>query len=150
MLEKDCNGNPMSTFPPCYAFQMNFTALAPRLIRSISRNIHYKNRALKRLWPLNWENLIKEESGSSYGSTFLTSKTFLSVAVVLQFSIHATNTTIGWPLHSQVTPLCHLWVQGSPYMSTGVALYECRGGVLIFWHLFWCRCKTIFFLCFLC
>ena len=22
MLEKDCNGNPISTFPPCYAFQM--------------------------------------------------------------------------------------------------------------------------------
>ena len=24
---KDCNGNPISTFPPCYAFQMIFTAL---------------------------------------------------------------------------------------------------------------------------
>ena len=24
MLEKDCNGNPISTFPPCYAFQMNW------------------------------------------------------------------------------------------------------------------------------
>ena len=23
MLEKDCNGNPISNFPPCYAFQMN-------------------------------------------------------------------------------------------------------------------------------
>ena len=22
MLEKVCNGNPISTFPPCYAFQM--------------------------------------------------------------------------------------------------------------------------------
>ena len=40
MLEKDCNGNPISTFPPCYAFQMIFTALAPRLIQSISRNVH--------------------------------------------------------------------------------------------------------------
>ena len=44
---KDCNGNPISTFPPCYAFQMILTALAPRLIQSISRNVHYKNRALK-------------------------------------------------------------------------------------------------------
>ena len=24
MLEKDCNGNPISTFPPCYEFQMNW------------------------------------------------------------------------------------------------------------------------------
>ena len=24
MLEKDCNGNPISNFPPCYAFQMNW------------------------------------------------------------------------------------------------------------------------------
>ena len=24
MLEKDCNGKPISTFPPCYAFQMNW------------------------------------------------------------------------------------------------------------------------------
>ena len=24
MLEKDCNGNPISTFPPYYAFQMNW------------------------------------------------------------------------------------------------------------------------------
>ena len=30
-------------------------------------------------------------------------------------------------------------------MSAGFALYECRGGVLIFWHLFWCRCKRILF-----
>ena len=36
MLEKDCNGNPIATFPPCYAFQMIFTASAPRLIQSIS------------------------------------------------------------------------------------------------------------------
>ena len=50
MLEKDCNGNPNSTFPPCYAFQMIFTALAPRLILSISRNDHDKFRALKQLW----------------------------------------------------------------------------------------------------
>ena len=49
MLEIDCNGNPISTFPPCYAFQMIFTALAPRLIQSISRNVHNKNRALKQL-----------------------------------------------------------------------------------------------------
>ena len=25
MLEKDCNGNPISTFPPCYASQMNWS-----------------------------------------------------------------------------------------------------------------------------
>ena len=24
MLEKDCNGNSISNFPPCYAFQMNW------------------------------------------------------------------------------------------------------------------------------
>ena len=24
MLEKDCNGHPISTFPACYAFQMNW------------------------------------------------------------------------------------------------------------------------------
>ena len=24
MLEKDFNGNPISNFPPCYAFQMNW------------------------------------------------------------------------------------------------------------------------------
>ena len=24
MLEKDCNGNPICTFPPCYAFQINW------------------------------------------------------------------------------------------------------------------------------
>ena len=47
MLEKDCNGNPISTFPPCYAFQMIFTALAPGLIQSISHNVHNKNRSLK-------------------------------------------------------------------------------------------------------
>ena len=49
LLEKDCNGNPISTFPPCYAFQMSFTALAPRLIQSISRDVHNKNGALKQL-----------------------------------------------------------------------------------------------------
>ena len=49
MLEKDSNGNPISTFPPCCAFQMIFTALAPRLIQSISCNVHNKFRALKQL-----------------------------------------------------------------------------------------------------
>ena len=49
MLEKDCNDNPISTFPPCYAFQMIFTALAPRLIQSICCNVHNKFRALKQL-----------------------------------------------------------------------------------------------------
>ena len=44
MLEKECNGNPISTFHPSYAFQMIFTALAPILIQSISRNVHNKNR----------------------------------------------------------------------------------------------------------
>ena len=42
MLEKDCNGNPISTFSPFYAFQMISTALAPRLIQFISRNVHNK------------------------------------------------------------------------------------------------------------
>ena len=49
MLEKDWNGSPISTFPPCYAFQMTFTELAPRLIQSISHKVHHKNRALKQL-----------------------------------------------------------------------------------------------------
>ena len=49
MLEKDCNGNPISTFPPCYAFQMIFTALAPKLIQSISRNVRNRKNVLKRL-----------------------------------------------------------------------------------------------------
>ena len=44
---KNCNGNPISTFPPCYAFQIIFTAFSPRLIQSISRNVHDKIRALK-------------------------------------------------------------------------------------------------------
>ena len=52
LLAKDCNGNPVSTLPPCYAFQVIFTAWAPRLIQSISRNAHNKNRALRRLWLL--------------------------------------------------------------------------------------------------
>ena len=46
---KNCNGNPISTFPPSYVFQMIFTALDPRLIQSISRNVGNKNEALKRL-----------------------------------------------------------------------------------------------------
>ena len=50
MLEKDCNGNPISTFPPCYAFQMIFSALAPKLIQSISRNVRNRKNVLKRLW----------------------------------------------------------------------------------------------------
>ena len=49
MLGKDCNGNPISTFPPSYAFQMIFIVLAPRLIQSISQNVRNKNEALKRL-----------------------------------------------------------------------------------------------------
>ena len=49
MLEKNCNGNLIFTFPPCYAFQMIFTALAPMLIQSISCYVHNNNRALKRL-----------------------------------------------------------------------------------------------------
>ena len=49
MLEKDCNGNPISTFPPCYAFPMIFTELAPRLIESISCNVRNRKIALKRL-----------------------------------------------------------------------------------------------------
>ena len=63
MLEKDCNGNPISTFPPCYAFQMIFTALAPRLIQSISRNVRNRKNVLKRLWGGSggFPNLLKEE-----------------------------------------------------------------------------------------
>ena len=53
MLEKDCNCYPISTFSPCYAFQMIFTALAPRLNQSIGRKVHNKNRALKRLCHLS-------------------------------------------------------------------------------------------------
>ena len=49
MLKKYCNSNPICTFPPCYAFQIIFTELAPRLIQSISRNVHNKKRALKRV-----------------------------------------------------------------------------------------------------
>ena len=49
MLEKDFNGNPISTIPPSYAFQMIFTALTPRLIESKSCNVHNKNGALKHL-----------------------------------------------------------------------------------------------------
>ena len=49
MLDRDCNGNPISTFPPCYAFQMIFTALASMPIQSICHNVHSKNRALKQL-----------------------------------------------------------------------------------------------------
>ena len=49
MLEKDCSGNPVSTIPPCYAIQMIFTAFSPRLIQYVSRNVHKKIRALKRL-----------------------------------------------------------------------------------------------------
>ena len=45
---KDCNGNPISTFPPYYALKMSFTALAIRLIQSISHNFHNKVGALKR------------------------------------------------------------------------------------------------------
>ena len=53
MLEKDCNGYPISTFPPCYVFQMIFTASAPRLIQSIGCYVHNKNGALKQLWSTN-------------------------------------------------------------------------------------------------
>ena len=50
--KKDFHVNPISTFPPCYPFHMIFTALAPRLIQYISRNVHNKNRAQKQLWPI--------------------------------------------------------------------------------------------------
>ena len=50
MLEKDRDGNSISTFPPCYAVQMIFTAMAPRLIQYTSRNVHDKNGALKQLY----------------------------------------------------------------------------------------------------
>ena len=46
-VEKDCNGNPISTSSPLYAFEMIFTALAPMLIQSISCNVHNKEGALK-------------------------------------------------------------------------------------------------------
>ena len=57
ILEKDWNGNPISTFPPSYAFQMIFTALPPRLIQSISCNVRNKNEALKRLCKGDTESL---------------------------------------------------------------------------------------------
>ena len=61
MLEKDCNGNPISTVPPCYAFQMIFPLyyyiiiilllyyyyyydFPPRLIQSRSRNVCDKKK----------------------------------------------------------------------------------------------------------
>ena len=59
MLEKDRNGNPILTFPPCYAFQMIFTALTPRLIQSIRHNVHDKDRALKQLWRVTLTYLIQ-------------------------------------------------------------------------------------------
>ena len=52
-----------------YAFQIIFTALAPRLIQSISRNVHNKNIALKRLcvklsiaWIKNTNNKVTQNS----------------------------------------------------------------------------------------
>ena len=47
--KKDCNGNPISAFPPCYSFQMIFTVLAPLLIQLMSRNVHNNIRALKQV-----------------------------------------------------------------------------------------------------
>ena len=44
MLEKDCNGNAISTFPPCYAFSDD---LAPRQIQSISRNVRNRNKSFE-------------------------------------------------------------------------------------------------------
>ena len=49
MLEKNCNGNPISTFPHCCALEMIFTAFAPRPIQSIGRNVQNKDGALKQL-----------------------------------------------------------------------------------------------------
>ena len=40
--------------------------------------------------------------------------------------------------------LCVLAARRAGASEIVVALYECRGGVLIFWHLFWCRCKKYF------
>ena len=63
MLEKDCNGNPIFTFPPCHAFQMIFTAFAPKLIQSISRNVLNRKNVLKRLWGerLNLDGQINQK-----------------------------------------------------------------------------------------
>ena len=47
--EKRCNGNPISIFPPYYAFQMIFTESSPRPIQSTSHNFHNKDGALKPL-----------------------------------------------------------------------------------------------------
>ena len=70
MLEKDCNGNPISTFPPSYAFQMIFTALAPMLIQSISRNVHNKNRASKQLCKAITYPLVSSGQGATEVQTF--------------------------------------------------------------------------------
>ena len=68
MLEKDCNGNPISTFPPCYAFQMIFTALAPKLIQSISRNVRNRKNVLKRLWPGGRGGAVKQKTPTEEAS----------------------------------------------------------------------------------
>ena len=63
MLKNDCNVNPISTFPPCYAFQIIFTALAPRLIQSIICNVHDKIGALKQLWRLDCQKQYSQTAG---------------------------------------------------------------------------------------
>ena len=113
MLEKDCNGNPISTFPPCYAFQMIFTALAPRLIQSISRNVHNKNRALKQLC-------------SSSGAVHLTILTLTMALPPLDFQMFLTqklllNCLVKYSLRSQIKR--DFWTKGKFYYIWGEKNY---------------------------
>ena len=59
MLGKDCNANPISTFPPCMHFRLFSLHLPPRLIQSISRNVHNNVRALKQLWHTSLISLLQ-------------------------------------------------------------------------------------------
>ena len=78
MLEKDCNGNPISTFPPCYAFQMVFTALAPKLIQSISRNVRNRKNVLKQLW-LNCSLKQAEKNNTSSSDELFINHTLINL-----------------------------------------------------------------------
>ena len=108
MLEKDCNGNRIFTFPPCYAFQMIFAALAPRLIQSIifpqtmsqSLNEWITDKAVYRTAPatpglLMMENILnfhhyphQVEGGAESGETFTYQKSNIEVLVLKLFCTH--------------------------------------------------------------
>ena len=86
MLGKDWNGNPISTFPPCYAFQMTFTALAPRLIQSISCNdLFYCPSSRSQCSVSTIEILIQPKRSCSYyffGDVSWCSLTYISTFVI--------------------------------------------------------------------